>query len=232
VVNGGTWSIPAGGNMTSASAVTVSNSGTILHVDGSITTTAPVTVNTGATLSGSGSIAGNVLMSGTLSPGNSPGSLTIGGNLSLLAGIYKYEVDSDAPTADLTSAKGDLSIAAGVALAASDLGTSLLAATTKFTLINYGGNWDSGLFTYNSKPLLNNSLITIGPNTYLFRYDDISGGSNFGGGTFVNNANLNHWVTITAVPEASAFLTVGLGGIFAIAAVCMGKRLGVAVLKV
>ena len=38
-------------------------------------------------------------------------------------------------------------------------------------------------------------------------------------------------VTITAVPEASTFLTIGLGGIFAIDTVWMSKRLGVSVLK-
>ena len=38
-------------------------------------------------------------------------------------------------------------------------------------------------------------------------------------------------VTPTAVPEASAFLTIGLGGIFAVAAVWMSKRIGVNVLK-
>jgi hypothetical protein len=39
------------------------------------------------------------------------------------------------------------------------------------------------------------------------------------------------WADVTAVPEASTFITIGLGGIFAIAAVWMTKRMGVNVLK-
>jgi hypothetical protein len=38
-------------------------------------------------------------------------------------------------------------------------------------------------------------------------------------------------VTITAVPEASTFIVIGFGGIFACAGVRMGKRIGVIVLK-
>jgi hypothetical protein len=55
--------------------------------------------------------------------------------------------------------------------------------------------------------------------------DETSGGSNFGGG-FGRRV-----VKIIAVPQASAVLATGLGGIFAIAAVRMGKRLGINVLN-
>jgi hypothetical protein len=101
-------------------------------------------------------------MSGTLSPGNSSGLLTIDGNLNLLAGTYKYEVKSS-PTvaADLTSVSGDLNNTAGVTLSAVDIGSTVLAMATQFTLINYGKNWDGGIvagletlrFSSTSKPL-------------------------------------------------------------------------------
>jgi hypothetical protein len=38
-------------------------------------------------------------------------------------------------------------------------------------------------------------------------------------------------VTITAVPEASTFFVIGLGGVFAFVAVRLGKRMGLDVLK-
>jgi fibronectin-binding autotransporter adhesin len=226
-VNGGTMVVPVGANISAASAVNVSNSGTILTLNGTISVASPVTVNAGATLNGSGSIAGSVTSSGTISPGNSPGVITIGGNLSLLAGSYKYEIDSTpVATADLTNVTGSLSIASGaVTLAASDLGSSVLAMGTKFTLINYGGTWNGGTFI--GLPNYYPNLV-IGSNRYMIRYDDTTGGSNFGGGSVGPGSA---FVTITAVPEASAFLTIGLGGIFAIAAVWIGRRMGVNVLK-
>ncbi len=57
------------------------NGGKLL-VNGSITSA--TTVNAGGTLGGSGTITGNVAVNGgTLSPGNSPGLLTVSGNLTL-----------------------------------------------------------------------------------------------------------------------------------------------------
>ena len=61
---------------------TIVNGG-VLQVDntsGSGTATGPVTVNNGSKLSGTGTIAGNVLNRGVVSPGDSPGTLHLGGN--------------------------------------------------------------------------------------------------------------------------------------------------------
>lgn len=169
---------------------------------------------TGGTLGGTGTVGGSVTVNGgTLSPGNSPGVLTLGGDLLLLTGKYKYEVDSaPSTTADLVNVTGDLIIGPGsVTLAASDLGSSLLAMGTKFSLINYGGDWNGGIF--DGLPNYSTSLV-IGSNRFAIRYDDTSGGSNFGGGSLGLGS---HYVTITAVPEGSSFLIFGLGGIFAVA---------------
>ena len=53
--------------------------GGTLTINGSITSS--VTVNAGGILAGSGTITGSVGGVGTVSPGNSPGSLTINGNV-------------------------------------------------------------------------------------------------------------------------------------------------------
>jgi fibronectin-binding autotransporter adhesin len=195
------------------------------NTTGSGTGPGDVLVN-GGTLGGTGSIAGSVTVtSGSLAPGASINHLDIGGNLSLTGGSFDYEISSSTATADLNTVVGNLSLA-GVALSASDLGAGVLAMGTKFTLINYGGTWNGGIFT----GLANHSAsLVIGLNRFEIDYDDTTGGSNFGGGSVGAGS---HFVTITAVPEASTFLTIGLGGIFAIAAVWMSKRMGVNVLKV
>ncbi|MCZ4288694.1 S8 family serine peptidase [Hoeflea alexandrii] len=67
-----------------------------LRVDGNLTG-AFVTVAKGGTMSGNGKITANVTSNGTLSPGQSPGLLTINGNLTLAAGSQTdIEVDGTA----------------------------------------------------------------------------------------------------------------------------------------
>ncbi len=183
---------------------------------------------TAGTLGGTGTISGAVSVSGTghLSPGASINVLNIGANLSMTGGSFDYEINRDTVAADLNNVGGNLALA-GVALSASDLGVGALplAMGTKFTLINYGGTWNLGTFT----GLANHSTnLVIGLNRFQIDYDSTTGGSNFGGGSVGAGS---HYVTITAVPEASAFLVIGLGGIFTIAAVRMGKRMGINVLK-
>jgi fibronectin-binding autotransporter adhesin len=182
----------------------------------------------GGKLGGTGRIGGSVsVTSGDLSPGASINHLDIGGNLSMTGGSFDYEINSTSSTADLTTVAGNLSLAT-VALSGSDLGSGLLAYGTKFTLINYGGTWNGGIFT--GLPNYSTSLV-IGSNRFYINYSDTTGGSNFGGGTYGGGIG-PHYVTITAVPEASTFLTIGLGGVFALAAVWMGKRLGVSAFKI
>jgi len=199
------------------------------NTTGSGTGPGNVLVN-GGTLGGTGTIAGSVTVtSGDLSPGASINVLGIGGNLTMTGGSFDYEINRDvAPAvgADLNNVAGNLSLAT-VGLSASDLGIGAvpLAMGTKFTLINYGGVWNGGIFTGLAD---HSTSLVIGLNRFAIEYADTTGGANFGGGSVGAGSR---FVTITAVPEASTFLTIGLGGIFAIAAVWMSKRMGVNVLK-
>jgi autotransporter-associated beta strand protein len=208
---------------------TTVNNGKLLanNTTGSATGAGDVTVNANGILGGTGTIAGNVIVNGgQLSPGASINVLNIGGNLSMTGGAFDYEINRDTVGADLNNVTGNLTLT-GVALSAADLGVGAvpLAMGTKFTLINYGGTWNGGIFT----GLANHSTnLVIGLNRFAIEYADTTGGTNFGGGSVGAGS---HFVTITAVPEASAFLTVALGGIFAVAAVWMSKRFGVSVLK-
>lgn len=163
-----------------------------------------MTVNSDGTLSGTGKITASVVtVGGTLSPGNSPGTIDITGNLSFNStGKFNYEVDSSvdpAVGADLVTVTGNLSINPAATLIATDTPNLVLPPGTKFTLISYAGTWDNG--TFDTHP--DDSLITIGANQFVLNYNDITRGVNFGGGPASQR-----YVTLTmvAVPEASTVL--------------------------
>ncbi len=85
--------------------------GGVLRVNGSIASS-DLTVTSGGTLQGIGT-AGNTVMAGVLSPGNSVGTLTVDGDLSLASGsTYLYEIDAD-QNGDLVVVMGTATIDAG-----------------------------------------------------------------------------------------------------------------------
>lgn len=190
--------------------VTSVTGGTLL-VDGSLAN-GGVEVYGGATLGGKGTIGvggGTVKIgatgtgTGTFSPGASIAVENIVGNLSFGSnGNFAYEINSSvsfASGADLVNVSGDISIDPAANLNFSDLASSpvlLDGSGAKYTLISYAGTLTG---TFASKP--DNSIVTIGSSSFYLRYNDTSPGQNFSGSTLYSK-----YVTITAVPEASAFL--------------------------
>jgi autotransporter-associated beta strand protein len=218
-----------------ATSTTVSDGKLLVNnTSGSGTGPGNVLVN-GGKLGGNGNIGGSVsLTSGTVAAGNSIGTLNIGGSLGLTSGTFDWEYSSGTVSpfspiaADLTNVNGGLNIAAATALSVANLGTNLFGVPgspfvngTRLTVISYFGPWN-GTF---GNAALNNNDYTLGGQTWRIKYDDTPLGT-VNGGAYANA------VTLTAVPEASTFFVIGLGGIFTIAAVRMGKRLGVSLLKV
>ena len=78
-------------------------------MNGSIVNSA-VTVNSGATLSGTGTVGGITIASGgTFAPGNSPGTMTVQGNLAFQSGAL-YLVQLNSTTASSTNVSGSAAL--------------------------------------------------------------------------------------------------------------------------
>ncbi|MEX0852696.1 MAG: autotransporter domain-containing protein, partial [Bauldia sp.] len=84
------------------------NGGTLL-INGVLEAPGGVTVAAGATLGGDGTVDGDVVNFGTLSPGNSPGTLVVFGDFDFAAGAT-FLVEADATAADLLIATNDVNI--------------------------------------------------------------------------------------------------------------------------
>jgi T5SS/PEP-CTERM-associated repeat protein len=75
-----------------------------------------VTINTNGTLNGDGTITGDVVLSGgTISPGNSPGTLTIDGDLTLNNGTLVIEIESPS-VFDILDVSGNIVVGEDVQL--------------------------------------------------------------------------------------------------------------------
>jgi autotransporter-associated beta strand protein len=112
---------------------TTVSAGTLV-VNGSIASSA-VTVNSGATLSGTGTVGGLTINSGaTFAPGNSPGTMTVQGNLAFQSGAL-YVVQINSSTASSTNVTGSAALA-GTVQAAFAAGSY---ATRAYTILSAAG---------------------------------------------------------------------------------------------
>ncbi|MCE9542877.1 MAG: autotransporter domain-containing protein, partial [Verrucomicrobia bacterium] len=93
-VTAGGLGVAQGGSITASNSVTASGDNSVIVNNGEITT--PVlALNNGGTLLGSGRVIGDVRVDGgNVSPGNSPGTLTVTGNYSVSSGALNIEVAS------------------------------------------------------------------------------------------------------------------------------------------
>lgn len=203
---GGSGSLALTGASTFSGGTTV-NAGTLLvnNVTGSGLGSGDVAVE-GGTLGGTGSFTGSATINsgGTLSPGASIETLASGALTFANDSTFHYEIDSSVPSssgADLMIVAGNLSFSGTVTLSLDNLALSPSAVPvgTTFSLINYSGTWNDGLFTHNAVSLANNAAFTFNSQVWQITYDAPTGGENFTSqfitGSFVN---------ITAIPEPSA----------------------------
>src|SRR5262249_44234533 len=112
----------------------------MLIVNGSIANST-ITVNSGGTLAGTGTVGATTIMSGgTFAPGNSPGTMTIAGNLAFQSGAI-YLVQINPSTASSTNVSGSATLA-GTVQAAFVPGSYV---TRTYTIISAAGG-RSGTF--------------------------------------------------------------------------------------
>ena len=111
VTQTGTVTTTLGAANTYAGATTV-NGGALL-VNGSIASSSSLTVGAGATVGGTGTLPTTTINGGTLSPGDSIGTLTVNGNLTLNAGT-SYAVELSPAAVDRTNVTGAAALAGTV----------------------------------------------------------------------------------------------------------------------
>jgi autotransporter-associated beta strand protein len=130
----GSTNLTATNTYTGATSV---NAGT-LFVNGSIASSSALTVNAGGTVGGSGALPKTTINGGTLSPGNSIGTISISGSLTFVgAGNYIVEVSPSA--SDKTNVSGAPGTAA-LAGALSAVGTGgTYTVGTRYTVLNATG---------------------------------------------------------------------------------------------
>ncbi|MBR0875398.1 autotransporter domain-containing protein [Bradyrhizobium tropiciagri] len=104
----GTGTQTLSGASTYTGATTVEGGGLI--VNGSIASSQSLTVNAGAMIGGSGVLPSTTINGGTLSPGNSIGTITVNGNLAFGSGSV-YRVEASPSAADRTNVTGSATLA-------------------------------------------------------------------------------------------------------------------------
>lgn len=213
VVKQGSLLVLSGGSI-SSSAMTTVNTGATLTANGTV---GNVTVDSGGTLKGSGTVNGSATLSGTLAAGNSPGVLTVTGDLTLASGggmvweLFKNVDIQESPTAafDQVLVGGNLNFAGGNGITL-DFGT-----TAGGSLVSWSNSfWDSN----RSWLLYDVAGTTTGlENLSLLNsvFNDAAGGSLVASRTnasfSLSQSGNDVFLNYNAIPEPSSSLLMVLG---------------------
>jgi hypothetical protein len=213
IVNGGTFKIGASGSVGSA---TISING------GSFDATALVggyTVGSGQTISGSGTYAGTVTVGagGTLAPGNSPGVTTFSGNLAL-SGNTVMEIDgtvrgTEYDGVNMTGTAANTLVYGGTLT----MSFGAVPTATVYDLFQIGSVIQSGTF----------GSVSIGGSAVASSTAASITGSGWTA-SLTDNVTSAVWnlsfdnasgdLTVTAIPEPSAFAVIAGLGVLGLAA--------------
>lgn len=190
---------------------TTVNEGTLL-INGSTDAASTVSVASGAILGGTGTINGAVSVSGSLSPGAGIETFATGALSFNNDSFLVHQLDSSVlkPVgSDLLKVTGNLALAERVGLSLSDLGGTDVAFDVGdiFSLINYTGTWNGGLFTLGGNELADDEEFTFSLNTWRISYNDAVGGTNYSG-EFAGGTD--SFVNLHVIPEPRAALLSAL----------------------
>jgi fibronectin-binding autotransporter adhesin len=141
VVEAGKLVISSTGSTAAGSAVTVSNAGSELVVDGTLGGT--LFINSGAMLSGSGTIGGSTTIAGLHNPGNSPGVQTFNSDLSYQGGsTITWELGGNTTSQSVPAIFDQMIVGGNLSFAATTT-VNLLFNTVGSTVTWGDALWDS-----------------------------------------------------------------------------------------
>jgi len=135
-----------------------------LAINGPLTSST-VTVGSSGTLSGASTITGNVINNGTISPGNSIGTLTIVGNYTQATGS-SYLVEVSPTAADLIAVSGTATIQGGTTLSIHP-SSGNYPITNSYTILTSAGLTGTYSNVTNEMPLLRFGVRYDAFNVYL-----------------------------------------------------------------
>ncbi|MGJ4998884.1 autotransporter domain-containing protein [Bradyrhizobium sp. HKCCYLS3077] len=226
----GTGALTLSGSNSYTGATTVSAGS--LYVNGSIANSSGVTVAAGALLGGSGTVSSTVV-NGTLSAGNSPGTLSVAGDLTLHSGATSiFELNTPGVVGGSNPATGNDLVNVSNNLTLGGTLDARIAAAGFYRLFTYGGTLSGDFaakvltsttsgFTIATAQLettipgqVNLSVLGIGQNLQFWDGADSTGNGTVNGGAGSWSATGTNW---TGSPGQAAIngLWGGSVGVFA-----------------
>jgi len=184
----------------SYSGSTIVNTGKLV-INGNISTSTLTTVNTGASIGGSGSVGALTVSDGaTLSPGNSPGNLTVSGEFTV-AGNYVWELASLSTTGPGTN-YDTINVPVG----------DVLILSSAMMVLSLGDQAPSNHEFWQTEQVWEGIINNIGTGSLIgnFKPIDNSAWATLGSfSTMLSGNDMN--LVWTVVPEPSAAIFAGLG---------------------
>jgi autotransporter-associated beta strand protein len=210
LMTAGSGTLTLSGASTYDGGTTVSPGSTLIvnNTTGSGTGTGLVIVNGGGTLGGSGIISGTVEVDGTISPGNSPGTLATADETWAGGGSYTWEINRAGGTAganpgwDLLNITGGLTVLSGFTINLNSL--TLANATGPVADFNHTKSYTWSIaHTTTGVSGFSPELITL--NTVGFA-------NSLGNGTFFLSTNATDVLLSFAVPPGIAAININVAG--------------------
>jgi len=212
LVKSGAGTLILGGNNSYGGATTASAGDLIINGNQSAAT-GTLTVDTGATLGGSGTIGGATTINGRHSPGNSPGIQTFNNGLTYNTGAtFVWELTANTETGrgtvfdGVNVTGGTLSVSTGVT---SELVFNVAGSSVNWSDDFWGSNRQWFVFDNASAPVLSSASVfetlNVGADSFSQSLTSVRVGSGFSWEQIDNGVYLNY-----TIPEPSTYALLAL----------------------